>query len=332
MVLREILEKREYDYLSCYAMKSAESKGRVRPEEKCDIRTEYQRDADRIIHSKAFRRLMHKTQVFLSPSKDHYRTRLTHTLEVSQIGRAIARGLCFNENLTEAIALGHDLGHTPFGHTGEAVLNEICEHGFKHNEQSLRVVDIIERERGLNLTYEVRDGILNHTSKGNAETLEGKIIQYADRIAYINHDVDDAIRAGVLSNDMLPKEYISVLGSTHSKRINNMIFNILENSENTNDIKMSEDFYNAMIGLRKFMFDNVYLSKNVKKEEDKSKGVVKTLYEYFLNNIDKLPEEYLNMLEKYGKSRVVCDYIAGMTDGYALKVFSRYFIPSGWSD
>lgn len=330
MVLREILEKREYEYLSCYAMKSAESKGRVRPEDKCDIRTDYQRDADRIIHSKAFRRLMHKTQVFLSPSKDHYRTRLTHTLEVSQIGRAIARGLCLNENLTEAIALGHDLGHTPFGHTGEAVLNEICEHGFKHNEQSLRVVDIIERETGLNLTYEVRDGILNHTSKGNAETLEGKIIQYADRIAYINHDVDDAIRAGVLSNDMLPKEYISVLGNTHSKRINNMIFNILENSENTNDIKMSEDFYNAMIGLRKFMFDNVYLSKNVKKEEDKSKGVVKTLYDYFLNNIDKLPEEYLNMLEKYGKSRVVCDYIAGMTDRYAIRLFEEIYVPKSF--
>ncbi len=330
MVLREILEKREYEYLSAYAKKSAESKGRERSENKCDIRTEYQRDADRIIHSKAFRRLMHKTQVFLSPSKDHYRTRLTHTLEVSQIGRAIARGLRLNENLTEAIALGHDLGHTPFGHTGEQVLDEICEHGFKHNEQSLRVVDVIERETGLNLTYEVRDGILNHTSKGNAETLEGKIIQYADRIAYINHDVDDAIRAGVLSDNTLPREYISILGDTHSKRINNMIFNILENSENTNDIKMSGDFYDAMIGLRKFMFDNVYLSKNVKKEEDKSKGVVKTLYDYFFNNIDKLPEEYLNMLERYGKSRVVCDYIAGMTDRYAIRLFEEIYVPKSF--
>lgn len=330
MKLREILEAREYELLSEFAKKSKESKGRAREEEKCDIRTEYQRDADRIIHSKAFRRLMHKTQVFLSPSKDHYRTRLTHTLEVSQIARSIARGLKLNENLAEAIALGHDLGHTPFGHTGENVLNEICEHGFKHNEQSLRVVDVLEKENGLNLTFEVRDGILHHTGNGTACTLEGKIIRFADRIAYINHDVDDAIRANVLSNDTLPEEYISVLGRTHSNRINNMIFNVIENSTGINDIKMSDDFYNAMLGLRSFMFEKVYLSKDVKKEEDKSKGVVKTLYEHFMTNIDKLPEEYLKMLDENERSRVVCDYIAGMTDRYAIRLFEEIFVPKSY--
>ena len=330
MKLREILEQREYETLSPFAMKVKESKGREREEEKCDLRTDFQRDADRIIHSKAFRRLMHKTQVFLSPSKDHYRTRLTHTLEVSQIARAIARGLKLNENLAEAIALGHDLGHTPFGHTGEHVLNQICEHGFKHNEQSIRVVDVLEKENGLNLTWEVKDGILNHTGSGNASTLEGKIIKFADRIAYINHDVDDAIRANVLSKDTLPKEYISVLGETHSERINNMIVNIIENSMDINDIRMSCGFYDAMLGLRSFMFENVYLSKTVKKEEDKSKGVVKTLYEYFNNNIDKLPEEYLKMLDNNEKSRVVCDYIAGMTDRYAIKLFEEIFVPKSY--
>jgi len=330
MKLREILEEREYELLSEFAKKSKESKGRAREEEKCDIRTEYQRDADRIIHSKAFRRLMHKTQVFLSPSKDHYRTRLTHTLEVSQIARSIARGLRLNENLAEAIALGHDLGHTPFGHTGENVLNEICEHGFKHNEQSLRVVDVLEKEKGLNLTFEVRDGILHHTGNGTACTLEGKIIKFADRIAYINHDVDDAIRANVLSDDTLPEEYISVLGRTHSNRINNMIFNVIENSTGINDIKMSDDFYNAMLGLRSFMFEKVYLSKDVKKEEDKSKGVVKTLYEYFMKNIDKLPNEYLKMLDENERSRVVCDYIAGMTDRYAIRLFEEFFVPKSY--
>lgn len=330
MKLREILEQREYETLSPFAMKVKESKGREREEEKCDLRTDFQRDADRIIHSKAFRRLMHKTQVFLSPSKDHYRTRLTHTLEVSQIARAIARGLKLNENLAEAIALGHDLGHTPFGHTGEHVLNQICEHGFKHNEQSIRVVDVLEKENGLNLTWEVKDGILNHTGSGNASTLEGKIIKFADRIAYINHDVDDAIRANVLSKDTLPKEYISVLGETHSERINNMIVNIIENSMDINDIRMSRGFYDAMLGLRSFMFENVYLSKTVKKEEDKSKGVVKTLYEYFNNNIEKLPEEYLKMLDNNEKSRVVCDYIAGMTDRYAIKLFEEIFVPKSY--
>lgn len=330
MKLREIFEEREYETLSEFASKARESKGRMREEEKCDLRTDFQRDADRIIHTKAFRRLMHKTQVFLSPSEDHFRTRLTHTLEVAQIARSITRGLYLNENLSEAIALGHDLGHTPFGHTGESVLNEICNDGFRHNEQSLRVVDVLEKENGLNLTYEVRDGILNHTGDGIASTLEGKIIKFADRIAYINHDLDDAIRADVLSQDMLPKKYIDVLGETHSKRINNMITNIIDNSQGINDIKMSDDFFEAMLGFRSFMFENVYLSKTVKREEDRAKGVVRTLYEYFMKNIDKLPCEYLKMLETWDKSRVVCDYIAGMTDRYAIRVFEEIFVPKSY--
>lgn len=329
MNFREIQEQREYELLSQYATKSSESKGRIREEKKCELRTDFQRDADRIIHSKAFRRLMHKTQVFLSPSKDHFRTRLTHTLEVSQIARAIARGLYLNENLTEAMSLGHDLGHTPFGHTGEDVLNEICEEGFRHNEQSLRVVDVLEKETGINLTFEVRDGILNHTGDGVAQTPEGKIIKFADRIAYINHDIDDALRAGVLSGDIIPKEYTDVLGNTHSERINTMICDIINNSQGY-DIKMSDEVFKAMMGLRAFMFKNVYESKKVKKEEDKSKGVVKTLYEYFFENTHKLPEEYLKMLESNTPSRVVCDYIAGMTDRYAVMLFEEIFVPKSY--
>lgn len=330
MLIREITEQREMETLSVYACKAKDSKGRIRDEEKCNIRTDFQRDADRIIHSKAFRRLMYKTQVFLSPSDDHYRTRLTHTLEVSRIARAIARGLSLNESLVEAMALGHDLGHTPFGHTGEYVLNEICENGFKHNEQSLRVVDVLEKENGLNLTYEVRNGILCHTGSREADTLEGKIIKYADRIAYINHDIDDAIRAGVLRNEDIPYEYINVLGKTHSKRINNMIFNIIENSYNKNDVKMNDEFYEAMMGLRKFMFENVYTSKDVKKEEEKSMGVVRTLYEYFKNNKEKMPKEYRDRLEENDISRVVCDYIAGMTDRYAIRIFKELFVPKSY--
>lgn len=330
MLIREINEQRELETLSLYACKSVNSRGRIRDEEKCNIRTDFQRDADRIIHSKAFRRLMYKTQVFLSPSEDHYRTRLTHTLEVSRIARAIARGLSLNESLVEAMALGHDLGHTPFGHTGEYVLNEICESGFKHNEQSLRVVDVLEKENGLNLTYEVRNGILCHTGSRDADTLEGKIIKYADRIAYINHDIDDAIRAGVLTNEDIPDCYVKVLGKTHSKRINNMIFNIIENSYDINEIKMNDEFYNAMMGLRKFMFENVYTSKDVKKEEEKSMGVVRTLYEYFKNNKDKMPKEYRDMLNENDISRVVCDYIAGMTDRYAIRLFKELFVPKSY--
>lgn len=329
MNIRELTEEKELEFLSPFASKSKETKGRERFEEKCEIRTEFQRDADRITHSKAFRRLMHKTQVFLSPSKDHYRTRLTHTLEVSQIARAISRSLKLNETLTEAIALGHDLGHTPFGHIGEDVLNEICETGFKHNEQSLRVVDYLEKENGLNLTFEVRDGIVNHTGDNIPVTTEGKVVRLADRIAYINHDIDDAIRAGILSSDAIPNRFNKVLGNKHSKRINTMICDVLSNSFN-GDIRMSSEVYEATSGLRQFMFENVYMSKIVRKEEDKSKDLVNYLYEYFCKNKDLLPIEYLKLLERDGLSRVVSDYIAGMTDRYAIDLFEEIFVPKSY--
>ncbi len=326
MNIREMTEEREYSVLSPFAQKSKESKGRQAYESPCDVRTDFQRDADRIIHSKAFRRLMHKTQVFLSPQKDHYRTRLTHTLEVSQIARTISRSLYLNETLTEAIALGHDLGHTPFGHIGEEVLNIICENGFCHNEQSLRVVDYIEKEKGLNLTFEVRDGILNHTGDGIPKTNEGKVVRLADRIAYINHDIDDAIRAGILCREDIPERFNKVLGDKHSKRINTMILDIIDNSKDGN-IKMSEPVYKATNDLRDFMFEKVYMSEYVRKEEAKSKELIKFLYDYFYNNKDLLPNEYLRRLEEDGLSRVVCDYIACMTDRYAITLFEEFFVP-----
>lgn len=326
MNIRELIEEREYEFLSPYAKKTRETKGRMVYETPCDIRTDFQRDADRINHSKAFRRLMHKTQVFLAPTKDHYRTRLTHTLEVSQIARAISRGLCLNETLTEAIALGHDLGHTPFGHIGEEVLNSICEKGFAHNEQSLRVVDYIEKENGLNLTFEVRDGILNHTGHGIPVTNEGKVVRIADRIAYINHDIDDAIRAGILSKEDIPEKFNKVLGDKHSKRINTMILDVIGNSKD-GEIKMSEPVFIATNGLRDFMFEKVYMSQSVRKEEVKSKDLIKFLYDYFYNNKDLLPQEYLKRLEEDGLSQVVCDFIACMTDRYAINLFEEFFIP-----
>ncbi|MDY3037459.1 MAG: deoxyguanosinetriphosphate triphosphohydrolase, partial [Eubacteriales bacterium] len=257
MVTREVFEKREFEYLSPYAAKAAESRGRKLPEEKCSIRTDYQRDRDRIVHSKAFRRLMHKTQVFLAPEGDHYRTRLTHTIEVSQIARTIARGAGLNEDLTEAIAMGHDLGHTPFGHSGEAVLNEIYPGGFRHNVQSLRVVDVLESgssRRGMNLTFEVRDGILNHTGSTMPVTAEGQVVKTSDRIAYINHDIDDAIRGGVLRAHDLPQRDIEILGDTHSKRINNLIRDLVENSQGKDEICQSPRFREALMDLRSFMF------------------------------------------------------------------------------
>ena len=329
MTVREIMEEREYDFLSPFATKSKESKGRRTYEKACDLRTDFQRDVDRITHSKAFRRLMHKTQVFLSPSKDHYRTRLTHTLEVSQIARAISRGLSLNETLTEAIALGHDLGHTPFGHIGEDVLNNICEHGFMHNEQSLRVVDFYEKEKGLNLTMEVRDGILNHTGQNKPYTPEGAVVRLADRIAYINHDIDDAIRAGILSKESILPEFNETLGEKHSKRIDTMITDVILNSRD-GKIKMSEEISDATYKLRDFMFENVYLSKAVRKEEEKSKGLVKFLYEYFYKNKDLLPVEYLKRHDEDGLSKIVCDYIAGMTDRYAIMVFEEIFVPKSY--
>lgn len=282
------------------------------------------------MYSKAFRRLKHKTQVFLSPEGDHYRTRLTHTLEVSQIARTIAKSLRLNEDLTEAIALGHDLGHTPFGHAGERVLNEICPHGFKHNEQSLRVVDVLEKDNGLNLTWEVRDGILNHTGNTIPSTLEGQIIRYADRIAYINHDIDDAIRGGIISEDSLPKECVKVLGNTSGRRINNMIVDIIANSKDRNTIKMSSEFQEAMDELREFMFDNVYIGSKAKKDEMKAQNIIKELYNYLKKRPEFLSEEAAKMLQHSDIDRVVCDYIAGMTDRYAVKKFHEIFIPESW--
>lgn len=335
MLFREDLERREFDVLSEYAVKSAASKGRVYPEEKCDIRTEFQRDRDRIVHSKSFRRLMHKTQVFLAPEGDHFRTRLTHTIEVSQIARTIARALNLNEDLTEAIALGHDLGHTPFGHNGEEVLNKIHPGGFKHNVQSLRVADVIEStssRRGMNLTMEVRDGIVNHTGAELPFTLEGQIVRVSDRIAYINHDIDDAIRSGVISSSDLPEDAIKVFGASHRERINNMVEDVIRNSDGMQMIKQSEIFKTELDELRTFMFANVYKSSKVKREEDLNKVevVISSLYEYFIGNIDKLPEDMRQIAERDGKNEAVKDYVAGMTDRYALATYTELFVPKGW--
>ncbi len=328
MNLRETQEQTELKVLSQYATKAALSEGRLRFEEQCPGRTVFQRDCDRIIHSKAFRRLMHKTQVFLAPFDDHFRTRLTHTLEVSAIARAIARGLKLNENLEEAIALGHDLGHTPFGHAGETVLNEMCEEGFSHSRQSLRVVDVLESKKGLNLTMEVRDGILNHSGKDMAYTPEGKVIKFADRIAYINHDIEDAVSAGILKASELPKKYTDILGSTRRERINNMIENIVENSKDNPDIKMSDEFYKAMMGLREFLFERVYTCFEIESEMTKAKDLLKYLYTFFIKNTDRMPEEYISMLNENTKERVVCDYLAGMTDRYAVNVFNGIIVPN----
>ncbi|GKX31041.1 deoxyguanosinetriphosphate triphosphohydrolase-like protein [Vallitalea longa] len=332
--LRIEQEKLEDRILNEYAMKSKDTRGRKVEESPCDIRTEYQRDRDRIMHSKAFRRLKHKTQVFISPEGDHYRTRLTHTLEVAQISRTVARALRLNEDLTEAIALGHDLGHTPFGHSGEYALNKVCTYGFKHNEQSIRVVEKLEQKgKGLNLTWEVKDGILNHPTAGKPSTLEGKIVRLSDKIAYINHDIDDAIRAKILSEKDLPKEYTDVLGISFRARINNMIHDIVRNSMNKNDIIMSEDMEIAMNKLRKFMFANVYVGSKAKEHEIKAKNMLKQLYEYFIVNSDLLPMEYKNMIiDDEPLERVVCDYVAGMTDRYSINIFSKLFIPSSWKE
>ena len=327
MTIRERIEEMENLTLSPYATKSRDTKGRQIPKCLCDIRTEFQRDRDKIIHSKAFRRLKHKTQVFISPEGDHYRTRLTHTLEVSQIGRTIARALRLNEDLVEAISLGHDLGHTPFGHAGESALNRLSPNGFRHNEQSVRVVDFIEK---LNLTYEVRDGILNHTGNSLASTPEGKIIKFADRIAYINHDIDDAIRAGVLSPSAIPGEIIDALGTTHSERISCMIKNCIEASMDSADIKMTGSVKAAMDALRQFMFDNVYIGSDAKIEENKVYNIMEGLYTYYIKNPHQLPDVDVSSLSEYDIERNVCDYIAGMSDRYAIYVFNKLYIPSSW--
>ncbi len=329
MTIREQLEIMELGTLCDDACMSKYTGRRKRQEPKCPIRTEFQRDRDRILHSNAFRRLKHKTQVFLDPVGDHYRTRLTHSLEVSQIARTISRALRLNEDLTEAIALGHDLGHTPFGHAGESVLNEICSGGFKHYLQSVRVVDYIEKNgMGLNLTYEVKNGIACHTNK-IAVTKEGYIVRLADKIAYINHDIDDAVRAGVLTEDMLPKEATDVLGNSKSERITTLIMSIVKNG--VEDIRMDDDVKTAHDILRQFMFDNVYSNKTAKAEESKAKILVEKLYRYYYKYPEKMPEEYRNIMERFSKERAVCDYISGMSDGYAVNLYTDLFIPKSWS-
>lgn len=328
--IRERTLENERKTITKYGMLCENTKGRLVPEEECAVRTAYQRDRDRIIHSAAFRRLKHKTQVFLAPDSDHYRTRLTHTLEVSQIARTIAIGLGVNENLTEAIALGHDLGHTPFGHAGERALNEVFPEGFKHYEQSLRVVDFLENKgKGLNLTYEVRNGILCHTRGEEASTLEGRIVKLADRIAYINHDIDDAIRGGVITEGNIPAEARKHLGETKSSRINTLVTSAIENT--TDVIRLDRDVQSAFDILHEFMFDRVYTNPVCKSEEGKAMAMIQRLYEFFSTNPDALPNEYIEIAWKDGAERAACDYIAGMTDGYALKVFTDYFIPSGWT-
>lgn len=333
MTIREELEEMEINNLSKYASYSRFSKGRDVKEEDCEIRTCYQRDRDRIIHSKAFRRLKHKTQVFLAPAGDHYRTRLTHTLEVSQIARTVAKALRLNEDLTEAIALGHDLGHTPFGHAGEAALDKVCEDGFSHYKQSIRVVELLENKgKGLNLTKEVRDGIVNHRTAGNPNTLEGKIVRLADKIAYINHDIDDAIRGKILEEKNIPLEYTSVLGNSKKERLNAMISDMVRNSYNLNDIVMSSEISQAMTGLRGFMFKYVYSNPAAKGEETKAKAMLASLYNYYLEHIEEMTEEYVYLIENKGekKERVVCDYIAGMSDQFSVVKFQEIFIPNFW--
>ena len=332
MTVREQREELERRFLSPYACQSADSKGRERPVEPCPMRTCFQRDIDRIVHSKAFRRLMHKTQVFLQPEGDHYRTRMTHTIEVVRIARTLARGLQLNEDLTEAAAYGHDLGHTPFGHAGERVLNEIMPHGFEHNVQSLRVVDRLENDGdGLNLTYEVRRGILCHTGPDTAETLEGQLLRLADKIAYINADIDDAIRGGIIYPMDIPLEISKVLGFTHSERIDTLTSDIIRESAGTGCIRQSGPCREAMNELRAFMFEYVYRNPVAKGEEGKAQDMLRSLFEYYRRDPDMLPPEFQDIREREGVDRAVCDYIAGMTDNYALNKYSEAFIPTAWS-
>lgn len=328
--IREEIEAREEASLAPYATLSKRNRGRLQPEDPCPVRTAFQRDRDRIIYSKAFRRLKHKTQVFIAPEGDHYRTRSTHTIEVAQISRTIARALRLNEDLTEAIALGHDLGHTPFGHSGEYALNEVFPSGFRHNEQSLRVVDILEGERGLNLTWEVRDGILRHTGPELPATLEGQIVRKADRISYINHDVDDAIRAGIITEDDLPPDCVRVLGNRHKTRINTMVMDIIDQSLGKPVIHMSDPVQEATDKLRSFLFDRVYVGSAAKKEEIKARRIIGILYEFYLENPHYLSEELRRKSDAEGLERCVVDYIAGMTDRFAMKTFERFFVPSAW--
>lgn len=327
--VRKRTEEIEQMTLSPRACLAQNSRGRQTPEDECPIRTVFQRDRDRILHCNAFRRLKHKTQVFLSPEGDHYRTRLTHTLEVSQIARTIARALRLNEDLTEAIALGHDLGHTPFGHAGERALDEVFDGGFRHYEQSLRVVDKLEKNgKGLNLTYEVRDGIRCHTTGKEADTLEGRIVKIADKIAYLNHDIDDAVRANVMQEEDIPLDVRATLGASKSERINTLVTSVIENSED--DIALSLPVSQAFAELNRFMFKNVYTNPVCKGEEKKAEALIKSLYAYFVENPDKLPSGFWQTSIEEGAARASCDYVASMSDSYVLSVYHRIFIPKAW--
>ena len=329
---KSIIYEKEAKFLSPYACRSDATKGRVREEKPCPLRTDFMRDRDRIVHSKSFRRLKHKTQVFISPEGDHYRTRLTHTLEVTQIGRTIARALNLNEDLIEAIALGHDLGHTPFGHAGESVLDKLIQGGFSHNEQSLRIVEFLENDgRGLNLTFEVKDGIVNHKFSGKPATLEGEIIKYADRFAYINHDIEDAICAGVLKEEDLPSDCTELLGHSKSARINSLILDIVNNSYGKPYVRQSPDFEAMHLKLHKFMFASVYTNPVAKSEEKKTLALIELLFDHYMNHIDELPDFYKTLLETTPRDRVVGDYIASFTDRYAVRTFHEIFTPKGWN-
>lgn len=334
MTIREELERDEHLYLSEKAQFSDESKGRpnAKPDGDSEVRTCYQRDCDRILHSKSFRRLMHKTQVFLQPEGDHYRTRMTHTLEVARIARTITRALRLNEDLSEAIAFGHDLGHTPFGHAGEVALTEATGQPFRHNEQSLRVVDYLEKNgQGLNLTYEVRMGILGHSRSSRLpETLEGQIVRKSDQIAYINHDIDDAMRAGILTNQDIPREIADVLGNTHRDRINTLVTDMIFHSRETGQLGMTPQVEQAMESLRSFMFERVYKNPRAKGEEAKAREILKQLFDYYIHHPDAIPADFRPQLDFDGMERTVCDYIAGMTDKYAMYKYDELFIPLAW--
>lgn len=321
----------EEKFLSPFACKSSASKGRLFPEDECPMRTPFQRDRDRIIHCKSFRRLKNKTQVFFSPEGDHYRTRLTHTLNVSQVARSIARALSLNEDLTEAIALGHDLGHTPFGHAGERILSKLNPKGFKHNVQSGRVVDFLEGDgKGLNLTREVVDGIINHKISNTPSTLEGKAVSNADRIAYINHDIDDAIDGGFITLNDIPKRLLDVLGKTSSERINKMVMSIYIESDGKNKVEMQKDISEATLELRKFLFDNVYGHEKFVNEELRADRMITALYELYSTNPELMPKFYISVMENEGKDTAICDYISGMSDTYAVKEFEKLFTPKKW--
>ena len=334
MTIQRELERKEHEQLRPDAAFSDETRGRLRPEQAKpgDVRTVYQRDTDRIVHSKAFRRLMHKTQVFLRPEGDHYRTRMTHTLEVARIARTMAKALGYNEDLTEAIAMGHDLGHTPFGHAGELALTDASGIPFHHNEQSLRVVDILENDgEGLNLTYEVRMGILCHTGDRMPDTAEGRIVRKADRIAYVNHDIDDAVRAGILKDEDLPQALTRVLGTTRSRRIDTMVCDAIEYSRKEGTFAMSPAMEGYLDELREFMFARVYRNPVAKGQETKAKEMLRQLYRYYYEEPDAIPLEFQPQLSLDGVERRICDYIAGMTDNYAADKFAELFIPTSWS-